>query len=371
MSYITILKANMTARSIIVRCFKLLPYTVISSFKLGSLFIIFNTFALCAAYYLHRSLEEYISLQLIFGSAVFLVNNILAYSSVKTMQDLSDATQYSVIKSVQYVVKLFFPTLTASLLIVLSVYFIMMPASHLIEPSRYWYLIVSKLIYIFFIPYIMFFPWKILEGQNVFEAFNDSYELVKNRWFKYALLFFCSFTAVSFLLLLLIAGPIAFLSGDYFLGVYRINRILGESAPVNAKIWFLVGIIKGYGFKMGFIFISLMLFYSFSLITSINIFNLILSVSYKTLTDYKLMGETAIQPKPVKKDDDFEIEKFLKNTKEVKISTNMQSNYDESALGHQDRTETLRHFNKEDDTLLDTDTTIVHEYPDPPDSENL
>ncbi len=372
MSYTNVLKTDMAVRSIIVRCFKLLPSAAVSSFKLGTLFIIFNAFAFCVAYYLHRTLDDYISVQLIFGGTVFLVNNILAYTSVKIMMDIANGTKHRVIRAIEDVVKLFFPTLTASLLIVLSVYFTLMPAAHLIDPARYWYLFISKIIYIFFIPYIMFFPWKILEGQNVFEAFNDSYELVKNRWGKYALLFFCSLMAVSFLFLLLIALPASFLSGDYYLVVYRLNRVLGETVPVNSKIWLLVGLMKGYGLKMAFSFIVLMLFYAYSLITSINILNLIFSVGYKTLKDYKLIADSASRAqdiKPVIKDD-FEIENFLKDAKEVSISTNIEDTSDESALGHQDRAETLRQFHKEDDTVIISDTTIIHEYPDPDDDNN-
>jgi len=369
MSYANVLKTDMAVRSIIIRCFRLLPSAAISSLKLGTLFIIFNTFAFCVAYYLHRTLEDYISVQLIFGSSVFLVNNILLYSSVKIMIDIANNAKRSVIKAIEDVVKLFFPTLTASLLIVLSVYFTFIPAAHLIDPARYWYLLISKIIYIFFIPYIMFFPWKILEGHNVFEAFNESYELVKNRWYKYALLFFCSLSAVLFFLLFLLALPASFLSGDYFLAVYRLNRAISQAIPVSSKIWLLLNFVGNDGVKMAFSFIVLMLFYAYSFIMSINILNLIFSVSYKTLKDYKLIGDVTSRTKDIKpvKQDEFEIENFLKDAKEVTINTNIEETSDESALGHQDRSETLRQFHKEDDSLIVSDTTIVHEYPDPDD----
>ena len=370
MSYAKILKTDMKVRSIIVRCFRLLPSAFIASLKLGTLFIILNALAVCAAYLLHNVFSECFYLKLAFCATVFVADIVLFYVSVKMMKDCADAVKPNILSAVKTVLKLFFPAFTATLLIVLFAYFIISPYFYLTGPAQRYYLVLGKIIYFIFIPYIMFLQWKILEGKNVYEAFSGSYNLVGRYWFKYALLFVCSFLAVSFFVLLLIAGPVSVLSVDYFLAASKFKAVIAANIPCTLKLAAFKQIIALYGIKTSII-ISLMIFYGYAIVTGMNIFNLILSVSYKTLKNYALMGNISINNmSKTSPDDDFDFENLLKDAKEVTINTDTGDTLDEntSALGHQDRAETLRHFNKEDDPE-ESIIQIVHEYPDPEDKQ--
>ena len=370
MSYAKVLKTDMKVRSIILRCFRLLPSVFIVSLKLGTLFVALNALAVCSAYLLHNVFSECFYLKLVFLSVVFLADTVLFYVSVKMINDCAVSVKQNMFSSVKAVLKLFFPVLTATLLIVLFAYFIISPYFYLDGAAQRYYLVLGKIIYFIFIPYIMFLPLKILEGKNVYDAFSGSYNLVGKYWFKYALLFVCSFLAVSFFVLLLIAGPASALSVDYFLAASKFKAVIIANIPCTLKLAAFKQIIALYGIKTSII-ISLMIFYGYAIVTGMNIFNLILSVSYKTLKNYALMGNISISDtSKSKQDDDFDVENLLKDAKEVNIDTDTGDTFDDntSALGHQDRAETLRHFNKED-TPEESIIQIIHEYPDPEDKQ--
>ena len=228
----------------------------------------------------------------------------------------------------------------------------------------------AGLIYLFFTPYIIFFPWLILiEDKNTFDSFRESYHLVKDRWFKYAALFFVSFFIILCAVACLLGAALVFIywfNGVEIADFYRLNQSLGATVPLNVKSAVLIGLISGYGLRFQ---ISLMLFVLFFLYVSVfglNTLILVLAAGYKTIKDYNLVA--AEEKRASAKEDVFEITEFFKNTKEITIDSGEPEEFDESAIGPQTRTETLRQFHKEEyDTIppYAKQKPPMHEYPDP------
>lgn len=379
MAYENVLKESMSTRGIIMRWLKLIPYTAIVSLKQGSLFVLFNAFAVFVSFslYQNESYSWFVSIAMGLSVFCFGVNFILGYSSVKLMQDGVNGSNQDVLGAVILTIRKSIIIFASSFLLGAAIYFTLLPAMYLSGGFKNWYLFILVLIYTFFSPYIIFYPWMImLEDKSVFESFSASYHLVRSRWIKYALLFFLSALIMFFAVIGIIffAGLISvWINWEASWSLWRMNQFLGDTMPFNIKLAILFSQMTNFGLKATFSLTAFMLFSLYVAVFGLNMFVMILAVSYKTLNDYNLIASSEKEEKPEPKEDDlFEITSLFKNVKEITIDTKEPETFDDSAIGHLNRSETLRQFNKEDEDTANFGKVkhLVHEYPDPTDSED-
>ncbi len=379
MAYENVLKENMSTRGIIMRWFKLIPYAAFVSLKQSALFALFNAFAVFMSFSLYEKNDGYswfLSVAMSLSLFCLGVNFILGYSSVKLMQDGVNGQKQDVLGAVILTMKKSIIIFASSLLLAAVIYFTLLPAMYLSGGLKNWYLFILVLIYTFFSPYIIFYPWMImLEEKNVFESFRASYHLVRSRWIKYALLFFLSALIMFFAVMgiIFVAGMISvWINWDVSWSLWRLNQFLGDTMPFNIKAAILFTELTSFGLKATLSLMAFLLFSLYVAFLGLNMFVLILAISYKTLNDYNLIvsSEAEEENKP-KEDDLFEITSLFKNVKEITIDTKEPETFDDSAIGHLNRRETLRQFNKEDEDTANFGRIkhLVHEYPDPEEEE--
>ena len=292
MAYENVLKESMSTRGIIMRWLKLIPYTAIVSLKQGSLFVLFNAFAVFVSFslYQNESYSWFVSIAMGLSVFCFGVNFILGYSSVKLMQDGVNGSNQDVLGAVILTIRKIIIIFASSLLLAAVIYFTLLPAMYLSGGLKNWYLFILVLIYTFFSPYIIFYPWMImLEDKSVFESFSASYHLVRSRWIKYALLFFLSALIMFFAVIGIIffAGLISvWINWEASWSLWRMNQFLGDTMPFNIKLAILFSQMTNFGLKATFSLTAFMLFSLYVAVFGLNMFVMILAVSYKTLNDY-------------------------------------------------------------------------------------
>ena len=242
MAYENVLKENMSTRGIIMRWFKLIPYAALVSLKQSALFALFNAFAVFMSFSLYEKNDGYswfLSVAMSLSLFCLGVNFILGYSSVKLMQDGVNGQKQDVLGAVILTMKKSIIIFASSLLLAAVIYFTLLPAMYLSGGLKNWYLFILVLIYTFFSPYIIFYPWMImLEEKNVFDSFRASYHLVRSRWIKYALLFFLSALIMFFAVMgiIFVAGMISvWINWDVSWSLWRLNQFLGDTMPFNIK----------------------------------------------------------------------------------------------------------------------------------------
>lgn len=378
MPYERVLKESMSTKGIIIRWFKLIPYAALASLKQSALFALFNAFAvfMSFSFYEKDNPDCFFNIAMILSLFSLGVNFVLGYSSVKLMQDGVNGQKQDVLGAVILTVKKIIIIFSSFVLLAAAIYFTLLPAMYLSGGFRNWYLFMAALVYAFFSPYIIFYPWMImLEDKSVFDSFRASYHLVRSRWIKYALLFFLSALILFFAVMgiIFVAGFISVrINWDVALSLWRLNQFLADAMPFNIKAALLFTEMASFGFKAAFSLTAFMLFSLYMAFLGFNMFVLILAISYKTLNDYELIvSREPEKEKEPEERDNFEVTALFKNVKEITIDTKETETFDDSAIGHLNRNETLRQFNKEDEDTANFGRPkyLVHEYPDPEDDE--
>ena len=217
-----------------------------------------------------------------------------------------------------------------------------------------------------------------MEDKTVFESFRESCHLVKTHWLKCALLFLISGVITVFLVFAAIAVLTAFtlwFNWEAFSFLKRLNLSLGADMPSNIKTAVMLAELGPFGLRTAVSLTAFACFASYAVLFGFNMFLLVLTLSYKTLNAYNLMAENPPEPerkKTVEEELD-DLAALFKDVKEITINLGDDDTFEEtSALGHLDRREALRRFNKEDEDTANYGRIkpVIHEYPDPDDRED-
>ena len=381
MPYVNVLKENLSAKALAAKCVKLSPYTAFASLKLWALFVLFNSFAALMFFSFQREDSSQWFICLSFCAPFFCAaaNYILACSAVKVLQDGVNGAAQDVLGAIVIVLKRIIALCACALLISAATYFLFSPRAYLHGAFKDWYFAITSVIYICFLPYIIFSPWKIiLEDKTVFESFRASYHLVKKHWLKCALLFLLAgiITALLFFAAAAVSGAFTlWFNWEAFSFLKRLNLSLGADMPSNIKTAVMLAELGPFGLRTALSLTAFVCFVSYAALFCFNMFLLILTLSYKTLKAYSLMAENPPEPEPEKtvEEDLDDLAALFKDVKEITINPDDDNTFEEaSALGHLDRREALRRFNKEDEDTANYGRIkpVVHEYPDPDDREN-
>ena len=376
MPYVNVLKENLSLKALAAKCLKLVPYTALASLKLWALFVLFDSFSALMFLSFQKSAGTQLFLCVSSAATLFCVavNYILACSAVKVMQDGVNGAAQDVLGAIVVALKRIIALSSSALLIGAATYFLFSPGAYLRENFKDWYFLLVSAVYVCFFPYIIFHPWKIiLEDKTVFESFWASYHLVRKHWLKCALLFLLSGIITAFLVFAALGVLTAFtlwFNWEAFSFLKRLNLSLGADMPSNIKTAVMLAELGPFGLRTAVSLTVFACFASYSVLFGFNIFLLILTLSYKTLKAYNLMAENPPEPehkKTVEEERD-DLAALFKDVKEITINPGDDDTFEEtSALGHLDRREALRRFNKEDEDTANYGRIkpVIHEYPDP------